>query len=254
MGKLWYLQKQHAVRYASLPPEENPLHNLNELAVKPIQSLLEHNSVYHSGRLSFYQSIPEHSRFDYVHDILWADAKKYTSPDEFVERNIYFFSTPTSEALVQSIPAFKLHNVPALAFQPPTSAFCLLFATFSEIPHENWTTPELKSWISSITEQASSRSFPELAHQNKQWNQEEHRTATIQWSKAWNKLIHQYLRWALMAAMPGPDGAESMRILGRDESLKRLNLAEELILTRAEEERGKKVADNEEGEIVVIKP
>jgi glutamyl-tRNA synthetase len=254
MGKLWYLQKQHAVRYASLPPAENPLHNLNELAVKPIHRLLEHNSICHSGRFSFYQSIPEHFRFDYVHDILWADAKKYTTPNEFIERNVYFFSTPTSEILIQSIPAFKLHNVPALASQPQTFALCPFFATFSKIPPEKWTASELKSLISLITEQASSSSFTELAYQSKQWNQEEHQIATTQWNKAWNKLIHQYLRWALMAGMSGPDGAETMRILGRDESLRRLEVAREVILTRAKEESSEKAAHKQKGETPVKKP
>lgn len=57
-----------------------------------------------------------------------------------------------------------------------------------------------------------------------------------------------------MAAMPGLDGAETMRILGRDETLARLETARELILLRTEEERGEKAGERDEGgdEVVTL--
>ena len=47
--------------------------------------------------------------------------------------------------------------------------------------------------------------------------------------KSWTKLMHQYLRWALVASKPGPDGVETMRILGREETGRRLATAEEAL-------------------------
>jgi glutamyl-tRNA synthetase len=250
-GKLWFLQKRHAARYASSPNPSNPSHDLNEIALKPIFALLEHNSIYHSGLFQFYHAIPSTAREDYVRDILWADAKKYTNPAEFVERNTFFWVSPTSEILVKNMPALRLHNVPSLAAQPTPAALSPFFSNFSEIPEEGWNAAEIKSWILSIVEQASSRSFAELTIKNKHWSETDADAARIQWSKAWNKLVHQYLRWALMGAMPGPDGAETMRILGRNETLRRLERAEELILLRAEDEKNEKAGHNreEEGEV-----
>jgi hypothetical protein len=47
--------------------------------------------------------------------------------------------------------------------------------------------------------------------------------------KAWSKLIHKYIRWVIAAGQPGPDGAESMEILGREETLARFAVAAEVL-------------------------
>jgi glutamyl-tRNA synthetase len=236
-GKLWYLQKRHAARYASSPLSSNPYHDLNKLALEPIIRLLDQRGVDHPGSFEFYRTIPSTAREDYVRNILWADAKNYSKPAEFIKRNTHFWITPPIEFLVEKMPALKLHNVPNLAAQPNPVALTPFFSSFAEIPDDNWNTAEIKSWTYSIIEQAASRSFTELAGKNQRWNHEERDAARQQWGKAWNKLVHQYLRWALMGAMPGPEGAETMRILGREETLRRLDKARELILLKAEEEK-----------------
>ena len=55
-----------------------------------------------------------------------------------------------------------------------------------------------------------------------------------------------------MGAMPGPDGAETMRILGREETLRRLDYARELVSLRAEEEKAVRKDDDTAAEIAVI--
>lgn len=251
-GKLWFLQKRHAARYASSPPSSNPFHDLNELALKPIINLLDQSGISHPERFAFYHEIPKIAREYYVKDILWADAKSYTNPAEFIERNKHYWAAPTPKVLAKSMPGLKLHNVPALAAQPTPAALPQFLSEFSEIPERDWSSEEIKSCLHSITQQVSFRSFAELRDKNKHWNEVDTNSAQQQWSKAWNKLVHQYLRWALMCAMPGPDCAEIMQILGREETLKRLATASELISSRAEEEKGVKARDDSVSDAVMM--
>lgn len=48
---------------------------------------------------------------------------------------------------------------------------------------------------------------------------------------SWTKLVHDYLRWALLAGMSGPSGVDTMHILGRSETLRRLDVAEKALRT-----------------------
>jgi glutamyl-tRNA synthetase len=113
--KLWFLQKRHATRYASTqaksPLDQNPLHSLQELAVKPILALLDQPSTF--SDYSFYQSItrPE-DREHMVQRLVFADAQNYTNPADFIQRNIHFFTPPSVEAIAATVPALKLHKIP----------------------------------------------------------------------------------------------------------------------------------------------
>lgn len=64
--------------------------------------------------------------------------------------------------------------------------------------------------------------------------------------KSWGGLVHGYVRWAVMGEAPGPDGAETMRILGREEVLKRLERAAEVLVER-EENQGKELEKEKTG-------
>jgi hypothetical protein len=48
---------------------------------------------------------------------------------------------------------------------------------------------------------------------------------TKQIELSWAKQIHRYLRWAVVNGLPGPNGASTLDILGRTETLERLNRA-----------------------------
>ena len=52
--------------------------------------------------------------------------------------------------------------------------------------------------------------------------------ARVAADKAFKKELYHYLRWALSASAPGPGIPETMAILGRDESVRRLQEAREL--------------------------
>jgi hypothetical protein len=46
--------------------------------------------------------------------------------------------------------------------------------------------------------------------------------------KSWKRLLLTYIRWALVCRRDGPDTTESIRLLGREEVLRRLELAEKV--------------------------
>jgi glutamyl-tRNA synthetase len=235
LEKLWFLQKRHAARYASLQPPKpsNPSHDLEELAVKPILKFLDNSASHQPDRFPFYNALPEgEARFNFVRSIVWADAQNYTDPEEFISRNNYFFVSPTAEELASNAHHIKLHNVPSdLTHTIPSSSFLLFFQNIGEIPEQDWNKAVLKSWITSIVDQGSMMSIGELRKEEKGSEELE---ALVK--KAWAKLVHGYIRWAIMAGRPGPDGSEIMRILGRQECLRRLDAAGKVLLAREEEE------------------
>ena len=230
--KLWFLQRRHAARYAETPQGAtlvNPSHDLTELAVKPIVRLLDSNPEL--DRFPIYKSLPEGlDRENFIKSILWRDASSYTNPTEFIIRNTYFFVAPAPETLNSNIPSLKLHNVPAgITHSLSPETVLLFFNNFSEIPEPEWNTTEIKSWINSIIEQGAMGSVSERGDESTPSEEQESLVR-----KAWSKLVHQYLRWAISAGMPGPDGAETMKILGKEETIKRLGRAQRVIIARYE--------------------
>lgn len=43
--------------------------------------------------------------------------------------------------------------------------------------------------------------------------------------KSWMRLVHGYIRWAIAGGQSGPDGADCMAILGKEETLRRFAFA-----------------------------
>lgn len=225
--KLWFLQKAHAARYASqrlskAPPD--PSHDIIELAVKPMVILLDQDQ-----SLSLYQSIPEgQPRLDFVNSVLHIDARNYTTPTDFISRNKYFFIAPTISTLKETLPALQLHNVPPfMIIDTPVASILPGILQFSEIQYSSWTVEEIRSWTNTIIELGTMESIEEEREKqiDADWDGLE-----VVVRKAWTKLVYQYLRWAISAGKPGPDGAETMKILGKEETVRRLEVAEEIIL------------------------
>lgn len=265
LEKLWFLQKAHAARYASLPPPNNPSHSLLSLAVEPIMKLLAEAP---KEETDIYDKIPEPSdQTAYIIKLLLADAAKYTTPSDFLSRNRYFFTTPTDSHLRSTIPLLQLGNKSfittplidgskALSLEagtyntmtmelPPSipviepSTFLPFIAQFSEIPRSEWKTGELKNWINIISNQAS------LTPTLETWriaDDVEREKVENKLKKAWGKLVHDYLRWALLGGMSGPESAETMLVLGRTEVLKRLKNAHEVMCRRDEYLQGREHA------------
>lgn len=235
LEKLWFLQKRHAVRYASLQPPKptNPSHDLEELAVKPIMNFLDRQTLQDSDRFSFYRTIPEGStRFDFIRSLLWADAHNYSSPDDFISRHVYFFSQPPSLILSSNPYGPVLYQLPPEVNNiVPTSTLLAKFQAIHDLPEQDWNKTELKARITSIVNQGTAETLEELKKVN---NALDDTKLEFTANKSWGSLVHGYIRWAIMAGKPGPSGAETMAILGRTESLRRMKVAEDILRTRSE--------------------
>jgi glutamyl-tRNA synthetase len=234
--KLWFLQKRHATRYASTqaksPLDQNPLHSLQELAVKPILALLDQPSTF--SDYSFYQSItrPE-DREHMVQRLVFADAQNYTNPADFIQRNIHFFTPPSVEAIAATVPALKLHKIP-LQFSDTVSKGIItsLSQLLMDIDPKKWGEDEIKSslayMVSRGVKKTIDKSQGDIATSENGMG-EEMKALKLQLEKGWVKLIHQYLRWALVAGKSGPDSVLTMELLGYEETGRRLATAGELM-------------------------
>ncbi|OWP07160.1 glutamyl-tRNA synthetase [Marssonina coronariae] len=227
--KLAFLQKRHAARYASYSAEsDKPLHSLTHLAVKPMVAYLDKQLVH--GKYPVYAAIAEgQAREDFIRLILYTDAQNYQNPADFVNRNEYMFAAPTEARLREKVPSLKLHNIPSGVPFVPAPESITLFSNLSVIPDEDWNLDTLRERIAWIIKQGMNMSIVAL-------NEEQRRSADYSTDqleqvvkKSWAKLLHGYLRWAVMAGQPGLDGAETMAILGRDETVKRLKLADAVL-------------------------
>jgi glutamyl-tRNA synthetase len=229
LEKLWFLQKRHAARYASIQPPKpaNPSHDLEELAVKPIANAIDRRIRRNVDRYPCYTAIPEGSaQFDFIRAILWADAHNYTSPDDFIFRHLYFFTEPPRLALSHSRYDLTLPNLPPTVNNVDPTTFLAMFQPVHDVPQQDWNKNELKARIMDIIDRGAAGTLEELKRAEDTLGYPDLESIA---SKAWGRLVHGYIRWAIMARKPGPNGADTMAILGRTESLKRLQLAEEIL-------------------------
>lgn len=243
--KLWFLQKRHAARYASAqreaPWDQEPSHSLLELSVKPILALLEQHSA--SSDSSFFRSYPgpsaRETRECWVQQLVFADAQNYTNPADFIERNFFLFTPPSVAILTDSVPALKLHKIP-LQFLDTVSPATIadLCRKLQDIPDYLWSEETMQMYSGAILEKAvnltmekSSADLPTGEALNEM---------LLSLEKAWLKLIRQYLRWALVAGKPGPDIFLAMRILGFEETCRRLTAAAELLKSLNSDEADRK--------------
>lgn len=223
--KLTFLQKRHAARYASEPPSPNPLHNLRELATKPILEILEQRmKIQEMPSLSALRT--EKAREEYVHKILLADASNYKLPGEFIDRNLRFFIPPSLSMLQNTAPSMSLRKVPPfIPFAPDLKFFLQLLQTVLDTEAEEWHASYLKRRINWVIEHGKIMSLSQAPGDEVSDDEGLERKV----AGAWGKLVHGYLRWALVGGNPGPDGADTMRILGKVECERRLGLAEKVI-------------------------
>lgn len=225
LEKLWFLQRRHASRYAaSQPPKpSNPSHDLEELAVKPILASVERQALQDPARFSFYTSIPEgEARFEFLRSIIWADASNYTTPDDFISRSTYLFTPPTPSTLASNRPYTSLHHFRDEAnSEVPLPIIHRYFQILLNVPEGEWYKTELKARIEVIVKEGTAGSIKNLPKTEASGGMEQE--SAVQ--KSWQKLVHTYIRSALVGGMPGPNSVDTMLILGRSESLRRLEAA-----------------------------
>jgi glutamyl-tRNA synthetase len=215
--KLWFLQRAHAGRYldAGDTSKISMMKKSITTALKSAEPSISFDPLMISCDLS-----------SHIDKLLQADGRSYTNGSAFLARNRYFFTSPTKEELQATRPNLRFRQVPlGIPFYPDLVEVTSSFTYLSFIPAEQWKAETIKTCINSIIatktdEMAMNIAVPETDFEGKK----------TQLGRAWSKVIHQYIRWAAAAGMPGPDGAESLEILGRKQTLDRLEMAAEVFL------------------------
>ena len=154
---------------------------------------------------------------EYISLLLRADAKSYTTASEFAERNSTFLSTKINRP--PYIPASSSTSPTSLGLQTvPMSAIHTAAAALTLVPSSHWTIEthrfNINSYDGSNAVTVSSGAY----------------NAPVAKDKLFKKELYHYLRWALSASAPGPGIPETMAILGRAESVRRIENARALTL------------------------
>ncbi|KAH2182700.1 hypothetical protein KXV74_003488 [Aspergillus fumigatus] len=212
--KLWFLQKAHAQRFAATG---GPV--FDEMVTKVSQAVEE---TYPADQLA--TILDSRPLTEYIPPLLKADAKSYTNAPEFVQRNSTFFTTTLTRPPYTPISTHNDTTIPITALHTAAAALAL-------VPASHWTIETHRSNIASYDGSAAvlptpaSTSPSETAPESPDADAEK---ARLNADKAFKKDLYHYLRWALSAGAPGPGIPETMEILGRAESLRRLQEAREL--------------------------
>ena len=172
----------------------------------------------------------------YLAPLLRADAKSYTTAQEFIQRNSTFFTTTLERP--PYTPASSPNDKPSPTGEQtqPTvriSALHTAATALSFVPESHWNVETHRYNISSYdgsdtinptsVPENSSSSDPEISPEK----------VRIAADKTFKKELYHYLRWALCASAPGPGIPETMEILGRAETVRRLREAKELTASMA---------------------
>ncbi|TGO56889.1 hypothetical protein BCON_0072g00350 [Botryotinia convoluta] len=243
--KLNFIQRKHAARYKELRRSDEtipPFQDLLELAAKPILNRMK--TLPEFGDLIFYNcENNDAAKENYILSIISAGIQNYTLPETFYSNHKYFFAAPTTLDLESRTPPHKLHSAPEGVIYPVPSDFTNSFDALSSISLENWNVPELKGFTNLVVDQGAMMSTAEFTASGKPYTEDAQKVI----KKSWMKLVHAYLRWAIAGGQSGPDTADIMAILGRDESLRRLGVAKEIMedrLRTLEKPEGGSVMEN----------
>lgn len=230
MEKLWFLQKRHAYHYANTQkdtPPSDPRIDLFKLAVLPVVKRLEEQVSKRSFR--FFNSIPAgKAREDYVRTLVFEDALKYTTADAFIALNKFFFTSPLKKHLLANPPPMMPFSQVPGAEDAALLEFLPQLDVFKKLSAEEWTDANIKTLTAEIVDRNAKDIFQTLLGNNEL---DEVAKAALEKKclKTWLAFVHGYVRWAIFAKQPGPDGAFTMRLLGREESLKRFEVAENFL-------------------------
>lgn len=140
----------------------------------------------------------------YIAALLRIDSKQYTSAKDFVERNWYFFN-PLEPIRKPQIAENILEEEKGLV----TSAL----RHFNALSENQWSNDSIKQALQSIT--------MEVYHQN-HGSQDAENGVLSKDLKDINRALYHWLRQAILGGYPGPGMPDSMVLLGRNHTLRRL--------------------------------
>lgn len=151
---------------------------------------------------------------EYIAPLLRADAKSYTDAKSFVQRNSTFFTTHLSRPSYH--PAFS----PASSSSAPTTVPMQLLhtaaAALTLVPSTHWTIETHRANINYYDGGAA------IETSSPPSSTEEEPLSPAAGNKLFKKELYHYLRWALSGSAPGPGIPETITILGREETVRRL--------------------------------
>lgn len=149
--------------------------------------------------------------FEYITPLLRADAKTYTTAEDFTKRNSTFFTTQLDRAPYTSTTYSAPTEVPTV----PMQALHTAAAALTLVPPAHWTIGTHRANITSYDGSDTVTIPSENAD-------------AVNPDKIFKKELYHYLRWALSASAPGPGIPEIMTILGREETVRRIQDAKTL--------------------------
>lgn len=142
--------------------------------------------------------------------LLRHDGGHFTTPAEFLDRNWSFFTKSVKRAPYSL--QTKAEDLQLGISESPLSVLQTVATLLTLVPATHW---------NAETHRANLDSLPYT-------------------SKAFKKELYGYLRWALLAGASGPGAPQTMEILGRDETIRRLAEAREMMPgVDAKAEKGK---------------
>ncbi|KAI1964939.1 Glutamate--tRNA ligase mitochondrial [Ophidiomyces ophidiicola] len=217
--KMWFLQKAHVQRYAATGGSkfDQLAEQLSSAAKKQFGSD-EYSPILQSRTLQ-----------EYVAAILREGARGYTNPTEFLSNNKAFFIRSLDRPAYHPASSSSDCSGP----QIPLQALHTAAAALSMVPETHWNVVTHRANISAYIYTDPSGVFKQET--------EETRKAT---QNLFRKELYHYLRWALSSGAPGLSIPSMMEILGRDETLRRLNEALEetkplTLATKGEQNRAR---------------
>jgi glutamyl-tRNA synthetase len=148
---------------------------------------------------------------EYIPPLLRADAKTYTTAEEFIKRNSTFFTSKLDR------PPYMPTTSPSSteAATVPMQALHTAAAALTLVPPSHWTVETHRANIASYDGSDTVTIPAENAD-------------GVNPDKLFKKELYHYLRWALSASAPGPGIPEIMTILGREETVRRIQDAKAL--------------------------
>lgn len=236
LDKLWFLQRHHA----AIAVQTNETASIDTL-VQFIKKALVARPDWVLIKTNWEDNILLGRDGDaYIYEILCSDSKSYTTGKDFTERNLYFFTPPSENALTEKLPALRelflksslgkvisitdLADVLPPSFISPSATTIRHVATTanteatgdaSQLSRE-FSVPNINAWMRSAAAEKVAKM--ELA--------DEEGGAML---RSLNKLLHVYMRWALVGWNSGPSWALTMVLLGPGETRRRLERAVEVL-------------------------
>ncbi|KAL4903151.1 hypothetical protein BDW74DRAFT_156728 [Aspergillus multicolor] len=239
-SKLWFLQSAHAQRYSDKDTEQlNEIISAVTKTVRSTASPEELSQILQNRRL-----------LHMVTPLVKGDAKNYTNAPEFVARNSAFFTTTISR------PSYEFQTEGS-NWEISLSALHTAAAAITLLPESHWTLENIKTNFTTYDTAGAISKKPkdDVTEGDKENATEGDKEIAIEGgkdnvpkrgdifaprgppnvppeklksTKAFQRELYHYMRWALLAGAHGPSVAESLFILGRTETLRRLEEARRL--------------------------